>query len=237
MQYSFFHKTLEGISFIECRGNPQDPVIIFSHGYGANAENLLFLTSVCSFQGIRPTWIFPQGIEALPQGGRAWFPLDIDLFQELIQTPTLSEETLEKYQQLFGVGLEKPKKALEKLITALNIPTSQIILGGFSQGAMLTTHTILSASTPYMGALICSGAFIFNHHWETNILRCPKTPFLQSHGMNDDILPCFLGQQLYELLSQQLKGEWVSFPGGHEIPSSVLHKIEENVIAWSQSNL
>lgn len=234
MQYSFFHRSLSNISFIEGRGNPNDPVIIFCHGYGASAENLLFLTSACTFQNIQPTWIFPQGIENLPQGGRAWFPLDLDLFQELIQTTSFSDAVMKKYQHLFGGGLNKPKIELEKFIQALNIPTSRIILGGFSQGAMLTTHTILSAPTAYMGAIICSGAMIYNHNWEQFILQCPQTPFIQSHGLHDEILPFYLGEKLNELLSSHLNGEMIAFQGGHEIVPSVLKKIEDSVTTWNQ---
>lgn len=240
MEYLFFQRSLAGINFIECPGDPKDPVIIFCHGYGANAENLLFLPSACSFRTIRPTWIFPQGIVPLTgenAGGRAWFPLNIELFHELIQTTEITDEVIVKYQQLFHEGLDTPRNALSQFIKSLNIPTSQIILGGFSQGAMLTTHTILASETAYMGALICSGALILNQGWEELLASSPQTPFLQTHGVYDPILPYHLGQSLYNLLSQKLKGEWVSFPGGHEMLPIVLNKMEELISLWSSRSI
>lgn len=240
MIYSFFQRSLAGINFIECPGNPDDPVIIFCHGYGANAENLLFLLSACSFEKIQPTWIFPQGILSLSgqyQGGRAWFPLDIDLFQELIHTSEITEDVISKYQILFQASLDKPKTALAQFIHALKIPTTKIILGGFSQGAMLTTHTILSSNTAYMGALICSGAFILNQGWEEKILTSPQTPFLQTHGLYDSILPYYLGESLYKFLSQKLAGEWLPFQGGHEMLPVVLHKIEKLIPVWNSTSV
>lgn len=236
MKYSYFYRSSVGVDFIECPGNPKDPIIIFCHGYGANAENLLFLTSNCSFKTIRPTWIFPQGILSLSgeyKGGRAWFPLNIELFQELINTTTITDDVLAKYQSLFHESLNKPCDALSQFIQALNVPTSQIILGGFSQGAMLTTHTILTSQTAYMGALICSGALILNQGWDKIIDFSPQTPFLQTHGIHDSILPYHLGKSLYYLLSTKLQGEWVSFEGGHEMQPIVLRKIEELISSWS----
>ncbi|EPJ32124.1 phospholipase/Carboxylesterase family protein, partial [Chlamydia psittaci 06-1683] len=110
-----------------------------------------------------------------------------------------------------------------------------IILGGFSQGAMITTHLILSSKIPYRGALICSGALLLEKGWENNINLCAKVPFIQSHGYQDTILPYYHGERLNQLLSSRLHGEFISFNGGHEIPAVVLQKMQETIPLWTST--
>ncbi|AGJ64492.2 putative esterase [Chlamydia trachomatis L1/1322/p2] len=238
MSYSFFRRKLAGIEFIECPGDPEAPVIIFCHGYGASADHLTFFPTMCVCANLRPTWVFPHGIEQLPYqlgGGRAWFPLDTVLFEKLISSQEITPDTDRLYQQLLDVDFEKPKQALEGLIHELERDRSEVIIGGFSQGAMMTTHLMLSSRLPYRGALICSGAAVPNQSWEENASLCGKTPYIQSHGYDDPILPYFLGERLYKVLTASLKGEMVSFHGGHEIPVVMMQKIQESIALWSQS--
>lgn len=237
---SFFRRKLAGLDVIECPGNPEDPVIILCHGYGAQADNLTFFPSVCSFSQMRPTWIFPNGILPLSEKaeyGRAWFPLDISLFESLItDNSKVSPEKERKYRELFDVDLTPAKEAIENLITDLQRPYRQIFIGGFSQGAILTTHLVLTSQIPYGGALIFSGAYVFDQGWEEGIRKCAQVPFVQSHGLQDTILPYFLGEKLHGFLSQRLHGELVSFPGGHEISSGVLQKVQHILPLWQSAS-
>ena len=236
MGYSFFRRQFSQLDAIVAPGNPEDPIIIFLHGYGSDADNLTFFPTACPFKNIRPTWIFPRGLEQLHSfaGGRAWFPLDESLFQNLISNPDITPETEHQYQVLFNLDFSRPRLALESLISDLNRPRHDIIIGGFSQGAMMTTHLVLSSKVPYCGALICSGAMILNKDWEENITICGKSPFIQSHGYRDSILPYYHGEKLYSLLSSHLTGDFISFHGGHEIPTAVLQKIQQTVPQWTK---
>ena len=89
MGISFFRRKLAGIEYIESPGDPEAPLIVFCHGYGASADNLTFFPSMCKCGSLCPTWVFPHGIEKLAYelgGGRAWFPLDVKLFEYLISS-------------------------------------------------------------------------------------------------------------------------------------------------------
>ncbi|AAD18420.1 esterase [Chlamydia pneumoniae TW-183] len=234
--YSFFRRKIGNIEAIECPGNPQDPIIILCHGYGSLADNLTFFPSICSFSKLRPTWIFPNGILPLEndfRGSRACFPLNVLLLQELSRLYANGVGNLqEKYDELFDVDLETPKEALEELILNLNRPYNEIIIGGFSQGAILATHLVLTSQNPYAGALIFAGARLFNQGWEEGLKQCAQVPFLQSHGYEDEILPYHLGAHLNDLLLTKLNGQFVSFHGGHEIPSVVFQKMQVTVPNW-----
>ncbi|SPN73416.1 Predicted esterase,Phospholipase/Carboxylesterase [Chlamydia serpentis] len=236
VDYSFFHRKIGNLEAIECPGNPEDPIIILCHGYGAVADNLTFFPSVCSFPRLRPTWIFPNGILSLDnnfRGARAWFPLNVLLLEEVSKLYVNGvKDCKEKYDELFDVDLDSPKKALEDLITSLNRPYNEIIIGGFSQGAIISTHLVLTSKNPYAGALIFAGSKLFNKGWEQGIKQCSQVPFLQSHGYQDEILPYKLATDLYDLLSTKLKGELVSFNGGHEIPLVVFQKMQTIIPKW-----
>lgn len=235
MCYSFSCRDVSGMRVVECPGDSEAPTILFCHGYGASADHLTFFPDTCRFEGFRPTWIFPDGIEKLSYGlgGCAWFPLDLPLFQSLVDNPEVTKDSRARYQKLLNVDFERPRSALENLIEDLNLDRKSLIIGGFSQGAMITTHLILNTITPFMGALICSGAMIFDKGWETQIHSCPKTPYLQSHGYHDGIIAYCLGEELHWLLTGGLQGELISFQGKHEIPSAVIKKIQKQVSVWA----
>lgn len=235
MEYTCRSRFLGGVECIEFLGDANAPVIIFCHGYGGDASHLTFFPEVCQFSHCRPTWIFPRGIESLSWGGgRAWFPLDEEVFQDLIRLPQSEASAKEKFERLFDIDFRKPRQALEALIDAVHRPRSEIIIGGFSQGAMMTTELMLHAHEPFLGALICSGAFLLHKEWDSLARSCPKTPFIQSHGTDDEIIPYFLGKELYRTLRQGLYGELITFSGGHEIPSIFLRNLQSTIMNWEQ---
>ncbi|WP_066482899.1 alpha/beta hydrolase [Candidatus Chlamydia sanziniae] len=234
-QYSFFRRKCGGLDIIECPGNPEDPLIILCHGYGSQADNLIFFPSVSSFSGLRPTWIFPNGPISLTnqfQEGRAWFPLDMPLFQEVINDVSMTPEKEHKYRQLFNVNPDLAKETLENLIADLGRSYTDIIIGGFSQGAIMAAHLILTTQNPYAGALFFSGIRLFDKSWDKGIQHCAPVPFLQSHGYEDQILPYTYGKLLYDLISARLPGELVSFTGGHEIVPTVIETMCSLVPVW-----
>ncbi|MEN9354782.1 MAG: hypothetical protein RL318_2107 [Fibrobacterota bacterium] len=53
--------------------------------------------------------------------------------------------------------LEASRKALGELLDHLAIPASQLLLGGFSQGAVMTLEMTVRAAAPWAGSLAISG--------------------------------------------------------------------------------
>jgi phospholipase/carboxylesterase len=117
--------------------------------------------------------------------------------------------------------------ALERLreeMLTLQQQYEDVIVGGFSQGAMMATH--LANQLPLAGLVILSGTLLARellmetHHHRT-------VPFFQSHGDQDQLLSLSQARALNELLQEKgWPGVWAPFRGGHEIPRQVLDSLQ-----------
>jgi phospholipase/carboxylesterase len=157
-----------------------------------------------------------------PADARAWWLIDMariaadqaagrirDLSSEIPRGLAPARETmlafLKEVEQTFGV---EPRK---------------IVIGGFSQGAMLACDLMLRATQPYAGLIQLSGTLLAAQEWEPLLQKRKNVPVFQSHGMRDDILPYAGAEKLRNTLTHAgLSVEWHSFRGGHEIPAPVL---------------
>lgn len=118
------------------------------------------------------------------------------------------------------------ERCLKALVTELQVPEGKVLLGGFSQGAMLSTHLVLNSAVPLAGALLMSGGLVAPKQWGPKMDRFHKLPVLQSHGRADAVVPFALGTQLKDQLEHhEAKLRWLPFSGGHEIPHQVLANI------------
>ncbi|TGM99603.1 esterase [Leptospira dzoumogneensis] len=203
-------------------GDPQGPYVIFMHGYGANAFDLLPLYSYMDVpEGTN--FIFPDGILEVPiapgYNGKAWFPIDMEALQRAMVAGG-SRELFERYP----AGLAEAKQKVEEMIQALDVPMDRIILGGFSQGSMLATEITLKAEKKPKGLVILSGTLLDETHWSQYAKQTPGYKFFQSHGRMDPVLGYPAAKRLETVLKDAgWVGELLAFPGGHEIPEIVLH--------------
>lgn len=221
MKQKLIQRRLGGIDILEKPGDPQQGTIVLLHGFGADAYDLAPLCN--TYDG--PTWIFPQGPLEIPfsptHTGRAWFPVDIELLTRAIQ-----ERRLNDVFKAFPPELNGARDSVDALLDDLNIPRSQIILGGFSQGAILAVETALHSPLRCGGLVIFSGTLINEASWRRLAPIHGGTPFFQSHGTHDPLLPLPNAQALTHLLQEGgLKGELHTFNGGHDIPSLILKQL------------
>jgi phospholipase/carboxylesterase len=104
----------------------------------------------------------------------------------------------------------------------LKPPPGKIVLGGFSQGAMLSLDVALRSSHALSGLVLMSGTHIAAGEWEACFDRRKGLPVFMSHGMSDELLPFSVSERLGEVLrAHGMQVEWVPFRGGHGIPANV----------------
>lgn len=209
------------------KGGGNGPVVILLHGFGAPGDDLVPLSDVLLVPaGTR--FVFPEGPLSLsfgPRDARAWWLIDMariqadraagrvrDLSQDLPKGLALAREKmllfLKEVEQKFGAD---PRKT---------------ILGGFSQGAMLSCDAVLHTDRPYAGLVQLSGNLLAQPVWSLLMPKRKGLPVFQSHGMEDEILPYGGGEGLRDtLIHAGLSVEWHSFSGGHEIPRPVLQRL------------
>lgn len=206
---------------IEFRSRPEAPVVICLHGYGANMGDLAPLAVEFDLKA-RLRWIFPDAPLAMNAGGpipgRAWYqiPQERLLNMEMGKEPEdLSKERPE--------GLEQAVEAIEGGIKSLKLPWNRIIIGGFSQGAMLAVELALRAPQNPLGLFILSGNLVDSENVAKRAPARSGLAFFQSHGRQDPILGYAGAVNLEKVLTQAgLTGSLLTFSGGHELPREVM---------------
>lgn len=212
----------------EINNNDEAPWILFFHGYGADCNDLFSLGELIPTKKTY-NWLFPNGFLEVPIGpgwtGRAWWPVDMNEIQE-----AASRGEHRDFSNLTPPGMPKAYDVAMEMIRQLKVPWNKIILGGFSQGAMLATELYLRAPETPAGLVIMSGTLLHQENWKPLISQRAGQKFFQSHGTQDPVLGFKQAQKLETLLTQNgMKGSLLAFRGGHEIPGPVLTKISEYI--------
>lgn len=201
---------------MEVAGDPAAPTIVLFHGYGADMNDLAPLAG--AIQAPRGcNWYFPNGHLSIPisqhHEGRAWFPIPL---AELEAGATLD------LTERVPPGMKKARENATQFLSKLNVDPSRLVLGGFSQGAMLATDLVLHMDQKPAGLALLSGTLINKSEWNTLAAK-GAMPFFQAHGARDTVLSFAHAQMLEQLLKKNgWSGQLQRFEGGHEIPSEVL---------------
>ncbi|HET7542540.1 MAG TPA: hypothetical protein VFK05_21870 [Polyangiaceae bacterium] len=202
-------------------GGGTGPVVVLLHGYGAPGTDLVPLwRELAVAREVR--FVFPEAPLDLGFGGRAWWPIDMARLQD-----RYSEAAVEQLIAEVPPGIDAARAALLELLATLErdfaAPPEQTLIGGFSQGAMLATDTVLRTTRAFGGLALLSGTLISHDEWLPLMSARRGLPVLQSHGRADPVLPFALAERLRdELVSAGLPVEFVAFNGGHGIPGGVL---------------
>lgn len=213
--------------------NPKVAVIL-CHGFGAPGEDLVPVADEMIKN--RPelqeaAFIFPQApLELDPDyDGRAWWMIDVMRLQYLIATGQTRE-----MRDVSPPELPNCRRDIELIIewteNHWKLPKKQVVVGGFSQGAMLATDVALHAKSALGGVVIWSGALICQSDWRTAARQQQPFKVVQSHGQQDPILSFEGAVELKELLSEA--GHSVGFfpfTGPHTISLQALQQAADLV--------
>lgn len=229
--------TLGGLScrVIDALPEGRDPtlVAVLCHGFGAPGTDLVPLAA--ELFALDPNlrdrvrFVFPAGPLTLDAvglpGGRAWWHLDIERI-----TAAIARGELRNLRDDLPDGLPESRKMLTSLIDELSrqsrLPASRMLLGGFSQGSMLATDVALRLTDRPAGLCIFSGTLLCESEWRELASRRGPMPVLQSHGMQDPLLPFQAAEWLRDLLIEAgMEVEFLPFAGMHTIPYEVLERM------------
>ncbi len=207
----------DSLDYLVEQNDGADTCVVLFHGYGADANDLATLSQVYKVKA-SVDWYFPQGFLEVPIGpmmsGRAWFELRVSDFERLANGDLVDE----------GIR-PADNKLLNKVSDWLNHlgkMYKNVVIGGFSQGAILTSHSLYRLNYSPAGLFLLSGYLIAPSAFPT-LPDSLKVPFFQSHGEQDPVLPIAGARKLFTKLEDSgLKGQFVSFRGGHEIPLDVI---------------
>lgn len=173
-------------------------------------------------------WLFPEAPLSLNMGfgdSRAWWIIDFTRIQEDRAAGRIRDLSVEVPQGL-ALARERLLAFLKELPKQLPIDYKKTVIGGFSQGAMLTCDAVLQTDYPFAGLVQLSGNLLAQAVWGPRMPKRKGLPVFQSHGTQDDVLPNIGAERLRDALTQAgLAVEWHSFRGGHAIPEAVLRRL------------
>jgi phospholipase/carboxylesterase len=203
------------------KGGKGPPNVVFLHGYGSAAEHWMPYTQTIPLPPLGQ-FLFPQapGIVARKDGrldGRAWWDLDLAAH---LRTGKLGVDLTNEDPR----GPERAARLVRRALSREgNSKAHPFILGGFSQGAMVSCEVAFTSDEPLAALVILSGTPLDRADWRAGMAARKGLPIFMSHGRADNILPYDLAERLRaDLVAAGLAVTFVAFDGGHEIPEEVV---------------
>ena len=200
------------------------PLVVLLHGLAGMPEDL---QPFASSMGVSARFIFPEGFSDLSQfglPGRGWWPSDGSARAAAIQSGTPRD--LSRFEP---PGLQEAHTALGILLDewVQESGGAPLILGGFSQGAMLAFDVALRSQRPIAGLVQLSGAPIAGRLWTPALAQRSGTRAFISHGRVDPDLS-FTATECFatELRAAGWQVDFCPFDGGHELPLVALRGLK-----------
>lgn len=201
-------------------------LVVLCHGFGASGTDLVDCSMALwqlELEALSTTrFIFPAGPISLDPtemfDSRAWWMIDIDRLNQMIATGEF-RDLRNECPDLLNQRRREVTELVEQVVQQSGVNYGQVFLGGFSQGAMMTTDVALHLPQPIGGLIVWSGTLLNEAVWKTAADRESKFPVFVSHGRQDPILPFTAAQWLHEfLVLRGFAAEFCPFDGVHEIP-------------------
>ncbi|MBX3419819.1 MAG: esterase [Pirellulaceae bacterium] len=169
-------------------------IVVLLHGYGATESDLVPLAEYIG--GESRAFVFPAGPISVAGGGLAWATTEHEL--------VISHERL---------------ASLIRFVSQ-TYPNAEIAVGGFSQGATVSSMLLTDATLPVRHLVLYSPGLAIN---ASSIDSTHKVQVLLAHGQRDEVLPFADSKRLHEILER--KGNhttWFPFDAGHTITTELL---------------
>ncbi len=193
-----------GLSVIERGDASADAAFVLLHGYGAPGDDLVSLADELVARCGRPLRVIvPAAPIAMGRGGRAWYE---------IESPDAMAQA------------RRAREAIEGVITTLGergVRSERVIVGGFSQGGILSIETAVDGHASLAGIAVLSGRSL--PHSDTAYAALEGLPIFQAHGQSDARIAFAEGEAFRETAVRSgARLEPLVFDGGHAIPPEVV---------------
>jgi phospholipase/carboxylesterase len=208
-------------------------LVVFCHGYGASGEDLVpFVPELVERERrLAPVrFAFPAAPLSLGQAAwgdaRAWWPLDWARMSLLSRSADGREQLRNDVPEGLVSARRKLQASVEALLAGSGLGPERLVLGGFSQGAMLATDLALHWEHRPAALVALSSVPITADVWRKLAPRRAGLPVILSHGRQDPILPYSEGEALRDLLtSAGLAVEFIPFDGPHTVHPDALDRV------------
>ena len=166
-------------------GEPEGGLVLF-HGRGADEHDLFPLLDALDPE-CRLVGATPRGPLSLPPGGAHWYALGG------IGTPE---------PRTFQAGYTAAAEWVDGFVGEHGLDWDKVVLGGFSQGGVMTYSLGLGAGRARPGALIALSSFMPTVEGFELDLSPPLPPVAIGHGTLDDVIGVEWGRRARAALEQ-----------------------------------
>ena len=197
----------------EARGEPEGALVLL-HGRATREDDLFPLLDERD-PDRRLVGVTPRGPLSLPPGGAHWYVV------RRVGFPDPSS---------FGPTMEKLTSWFDSLPDALGVPLERTVLGGFSQGAVMSYALGLGKGRPRPAGVVALSGFIPTvEGWELDE-ELDGYPVAVGHGTFDPILEVALGREAKERLERAgADVTWRESPVQHTLDPEFLPELREFV--------
>jgi len=165
-------------------GEPEGALVLF-HGRGSDEYDLHRLLDDLD-PDRRLLGVTPRGPLSLPPGGAHWY---------------ITRQVGYPDPETFHATYRRVSDWFEELARSTGIPTERTVLGGFSQGAVMT-HTLgLGQGRPRPAALLAFSGFIPTVDGFAIDLSAPLPPVAIGHGTYDNVIAVEFGREARDRLT------------------------------------
>lgn len=166
-------------------GDPDGALVLF-HGRGTSEHDLFPLLDALDPER-RLLGVTPRGPLSLPPGGAHWY-----VIRELGYPDA----------DTFGASYERASRWLDALAAETGIPPERTVVGGFSQGAVMSYALGLGADRPRPAGIIALSGFVPTAEGFELDLERPLPPVAIGHGTYDPVIGVEWGRRAKELLER-----------------------------------
>jgi phospholipase/carboxylesterase len=191
-------------------GDPQGAIVLL-HGRGTDENDLFPLIDILD-PDRRLAGFTLRGPLNLPPGGWHWYRLG--------GIPTPDPPT-------FQASYELVTEWLDSLPDELGVPPERTLIGGFSQGSVMSYAVSLGDGRPSPAGVIALSGFLPRvPDFLLDLESRGALPVAIGHGTHDAIIPVEFGREAKELLSQAgLDVTWRETPMQHSVDPAFLTEL------------
>ncbi len=188
-------------------GEPEGAIVLL-HGRGADENDLYPLLDVLDPEQ-RLLGLTPRAPLQLPPGGFHWYRLG--------GIPTPDPETFHASVPL-----------LAALLDDLSVPLDRVLLGGFSQGAVMSWAMTLGPDRPRPAGVIAMSGFLPRvDGWPLTLAGLDGFPVLIAHGSLDPVIAVDFGREARDALTAAgADVRWHESPMPHTIDPQVIPDLQ-----------
>lgn len=207
---------------------PIDKAVILLHGLGASADDFVdFVPALNLPDDLAVRFIFPQAPSiAVTINGGYVMPAWYDILEMNVERKVDVEHIIQSSDAINMLIDEQIKQG---------VPSSNIIIAGFSQGGAVAYHNVLTNTRKLAGLLTLSTYFATKDYVKSPTVN-KNIAIKIDHGVYDNVVPMMLGVQAKaHLEALGLTPTLNSYPAMHHLTNQQLSDIGQWIAAVLKS--